>query len=65
MIHTIVVLVFLVIFEKQFLIDELLIEDFFGAIMYVALTNGVLESLLAAVIGTPIILRLLEVKEKK
>jgi uncharacterized membrane protein len=65
MFHTIIVLICLVIFEKQFLIEVLLIEDFFGAIMYVALTNGVLESLLAAVVGTPIILRLLEIKENK
>ncbi len=64
MFHTLIVLSSLVIFEQRFLVEELLIEDFLGVIYAVAMTNGMLESLLAALIGTPIILALKQLKNR-
>lgn len=62
-IHTILVLTALVLFVPQAIIDLFGREDLLGIVVSVAVTNGLVEALLAAVIGTPIVIALTTLRE--
>lgn len=62
-IHTLLVLFAALIFAKPVLIDVFQTSDIVGILISIALTNGLVEALLASFIGTPIILALLNLKE--
>ncbi len=64
-VHTILVLTALVIFAPQNIIDLFGTTDLFGVVYSVAVTNGLVEALAAAVIGTPIVLALQILKNKR
>lgn len=53
--HTIIVLSFLVIFEHDFLIQYIPAENLLNAIYTTTVTNGLIEAVLAVLIGTPIL----------
>ncbi|PKK96537.1 MAG: hypothetical protein CVV58_05855 [Tenericutes bacterium HGW-Tenericutes-3] len=63
-VHTILVLTALVLFVPQSIIDLFGTTDLFGVVYSVAVTNGLVEALAAAVIGTPIVLALQVIKNK-
>ncbi len=63
-IHTLLVLTALVLFVPQNIIDLFGTTDLFGVVYTVAVTNGLVEALAAALIGTPIIIALQTVKNK-
>lgn len=63
-VHTILVLTALVIFVPQQIIDLFGSSDLFGIVYTVAVTNGLVEALAAAVIGTPIVIALQTLKNK-
>lgn len=64
-VHTILVLSALVIFAPQNIIDLFGTTDLFGVVYTIAVTNGLVEALAAAVIGTPIVLALQIIKNKR
>jgi len=64
-IHTVLVLSALVIFESAFISDLLQSNDLIGFVYTIAVTNGLLEAVLAVLIGTPIILALKQVKNNR
>jgi len=61
-IHTVLVLSALVIFESAFISDLLQSDDLIGFVYTIAVTNGLLEAVLAVLVGTPIILALKQIK---
>lgn len=63
-IHTLLVLTALVLFVPQSIIDLFGSTDLFGIVYTVAVTNGLVEALAAALIGTPIIIALQTLKNK-
>jgi uncharacterized membrane protein len=63
-IHSILVLSALGIFGSTYLKETLLIDDVIGAILFTLMSNGFLEALLAAFIGTPIMIALNNVKNQ-
>ncbi len=63
-IHTILVLSALVIFVPQTMIDLFGTNDLLGIIYTIAVTNGLVEALAAAIIGTPIVIALSMVKNR-
>ena len=64
-IHTVLVLTALVIFEGAYISELLQSDDLIGFVYTVAVTNGLLEAILAILIGTPIILALKQVKNNR
>ena len=64
-IHTVLVLTALVIFEGAYISELLQSDDLIGFVYTVAVTNGLLEAILAVLIGTPIILALKQVKNNR
>jgi uncharacterized membrane protein len=63
-IHTIVVLTALVIFERALVTTLIPSDQLFGLIVTIAVSNGLVEAILAAFIGTPILFALEQVREK-
>ena len=63
--HTFLVLLSMFFFTREMVFAELPVDEIFGILLTVALTNGVLESLLAVLIGTPIIVALNQLKENQ
>ncbi len=63
-VHTLLVLTALVLFVPQNIIDLFGTTDLFGVIYSVAVTNGLVEALVAALIGTPIVIALQALKNK-
>jgi hypothetical protein len=53
------------LFTREMVFAELPVDEIFGILLTVALTNGVLESLLAVLIGTPIIIALNQIKNNQ
>ncbi|MDO9629735.1 MAG: ECF transporter S component [Acholeplasmataceae bacterium] len=64
-IHTVLVLTALVVFERALVTTLIPSDQLFGLIVSIAVTNGLVEAILAAFIGTPILLALQKVKEKQ
>jgi uncharacterized membrane protein len=62
--HTILVLFALVIFEGKAVQALFPDANLYALILTVAVTNGLIEAFLAAIIGTPIIIALQQVKER-
>lgn len=62
-IHTVLVLGFLIVFERAFITQYIPSEDLLGFIYTVAFTNGLIEAILAVLIGTPIVLALTKLQE--
>ncbi|MBE0701356.1 MAG: ECF transporter S component [Acholeplasmataceae bacterium] len=65
LIHTTLVLGGLVLFEPALIKEVLQTEALMTAIYTIAATNGLLEAILAALIGTPIILTLNQLRNKQ
>jgi uncharacterized membrane protein len=63
-VHTIVVLSAVVIFEQDILSQFVPSEQMLSFILTIAVTNGLVEAILAAFIGTPILFALEQVREK-
>ena len=63
-IHTVVVLTALVVFERALVLTLIPSDQIFSVVMTVAVTNGLVEAILAAFIGTPILFALYQVREK-
>lgn len=61
--HTLLVLFAALIFAKTTLVEVFQTTDIVGILISIALTNGLVEALLASFIGTPIIIALLNLKE--
>ncbi len=64
-IHTVLVLGFLVVFERTFIEQYIPSEELLGFIYTVAVTNGLIEAILAVLIGTPITLALTKLQENQ
>jgi len=64
-IHTVLVLSALVIFEKTLVTTLIPSDQLFSFIITIAVTNGLVEAILAAFIGTPILFALQQIKEKQ
>jgi uncharacterized membrane protein len=64
-IHTVLVLAALVIFESAFISNLLQSDNLIGFVYTIAVTNGLLEAILAVLIGTPIILALKQIKNNQ
>ncbi len=60
--HTVVVLGALVIFEKTFIEQFIPSSELLGFIYTVAVTNGLIEAILAVLIGTPIVIAINQLK---
>lgn len=63
-IHTFLVLFSILLFSKGLLIDLFQTEQVVGILVTIAVTNGLVEALLAALIGTPIIYALKQIQER-
>ncbi len=63
--HTFLVLISMFLFTRKMVFAELPVDEIFGILLTVALTNSVLESLLAVLIGTPIIVALTQLKNNQ
>ena len=63
-IHTVLVLSFLVMFEHDFITQYIPSEDLVNAIYTTTVTNGLVEAVLAVLIGTPILYGLQKVMKK-
>ncbi len=63
-VHTLLVLTALILFVPQSIIDLFGTTDLFGVVYSVAITNGLVEALAAALIGTPIVIALQALKNK-
>ena len=63
-VHTFLVLFAILIFSKDILVDLFQTEEIVGILVSIAVTNGLVEALLAAVIGTPIIYALKQIQER-
>lgn len=63
--HTVVVLSALVIFERTFIEQYIPSSELLGFIYTVAVTNGLIEAILAVLIGTPIALALTKLQDNK
>lgn len=63
--HTVVVLSALVIFERSFIEQYIPSAELLGFIYTIAITNGLIEAVLAVLIGTPITLALTKLQETK
>jgi len=64
-IHTVLVLSAMVVFERDFLLLYIPSEDILSLLLTTAVTNGLVEAILAAFIGTPILFALYQVREKQ
>jgi uncharacterized membrane protein len=60
--HTVVVLGALVIFEKAFIEQYIPSSELLGFIYTVAVSNGLIEAILAVLIGTPIVIAINQLK---
>jgi uncharacterized membrane protein YcjF (UPF0283 family) len=63
-VHTLLVLFSILLFSKQLMYDLFQTEDVIGILVTIAVTNGLVEALLAAIIGTPIIIALKQIQER-
>ncbi len=63
LLHTVLVLGFLVIFERTFITQYIPAPELLGFIYTIAVTNGLIEAILAVLIGTPIVLALSKLNE--
>lgn len=63
-VHTLLVLFSILIFSQDILFELFQTEDVIGILVTIAVTNGLVEALLAAVIGTPIIIALKQIAER-
>ena len=52
-VHTLLVLFSILLFSKDLLYSLFQTEDVIGILVTIAVTNGLVEALLAALIGTP------------
>ena len=64
-IHTVLVLTALVVFERDLVLTLIPSDQIFSLVVSIAVTNGLVEAILAAFIGTPILLALQQLKEKQ
>lgn len=63
-VHTLLVLFSILLFSKDLLYSLFQTEDVIGILVTIAVTNGLVEALLAALIGTPIIIALKHIEER-
>ncbi len=64
-VHTLLVLFSILLFSQDLLYALFQTEDIIGILVTIAVTNGLVEALLAAVIGTPIIIALKQIQERE
>ena len=64
-IHTVLVLTALVVFERALVTTLIPSDQLFSFIISIAVTNGLVEAILAAFIGTPILFALQQLKDKQ
>lgn len=64
-IHTVLVLTALVVFERALVITLIPADQLLSLILSIAVTNGLVEAILAAFIGTPILFALQQIKDKQ
>ncbi len=64
-IHTVLVLTALVVFERNLVLTIIPSDQIFSLVISIAVTNGLVEAILAAFIGTPILFALQQLKDKK
>jgi uncharacterized membrane protein len=64
-IHTVLVLTALVVFERSLVLTIIPSDQIFSLVVSIAVTNGLVEAILAAFIGTPILFALQQLKEKQ
>ena len=60
--HTVLVLTALVTFERAFITQFIPSNELLGFVYTVAVTNGLIEAILAVLIGTPIVIAINQLK---